>query len=59
MLLNEFLKDHREAEAQAHKLAAQDSRLQQKCDDSSSYSVTEQWKKLRHPHLSISKNLRS
>jgi hypothetical protein len=53
MLLNEFLKDHREAEAQAHKLAAQDSWLQQKCD-SSSYSVTaEQWKKLRHPRLSI------
>src|SRR6266481_7963903 len=60
MLLNEFLKEHREAEEQEHKLAAQDSRLHRNATIRPAKSVTaEQWKKLRHSRRSISKNLRS
>jgi hypothetical protein len=47
-LLNEFLKEHRQAEEQEHKLAAQDSRLQQNATIRPAKSVAaEQWKETK------------
>jgi hypothetical protein len=47
-LLNEFLKEHRQAEEQEHKLAAQDSRLQQNATIRPGKSVAaEQWKETK------------
>jgi hypothetical protein len=48
MLLNEFLNEHRESEAQEHKPAAQDSRLQQNGTIRSAKSVAaKQWKETK------------